>query len=92
MSTDTTASDEGVSPAPLEYIWLLLLGAEFIIALTFSLPWYLLWRLERERVGVHQDDLENARRPFSVENLDHAVPARPYNKWKTETKDAGGVH
>ncbi|KAH7137715.1 hypothetical protein EDB81DRAFT_761733 [Dactylonectria macrodidyma] len=92
MSTDTTASDEGVSPAPLEYVWLLLLGAEFIIALTFSLPWYLLWRLERERVGVHQDDLEDARRPFSVENLDHADPARPYNKWKTEMKDAGGVH
>ncbi|KAH7109711.1 hypothetical protein EDB81DRAFT_592729, partial [Dactylonectria macrodidyma] len=25
-----------------------------------------------------------------VENLDQAVPARPYNKWKAETKDAGG--
>lgn len=40
MSTDTTASDEGVSPAQLEYVSLLiLLSAEFIIALTFSLPW-----------------------------------------------------
>jgi hypothetical protein len=40
MSTVTTASDEGVSPAQLEYVSLLiLLGAEFIIALTFSLPW-----------------------------------------------------
>lgn len=40
MSTDTTASNEGVSPAQLEFVSLLiLLGAEFIIALTFSLPW-----------------------------------------------------
>ncbi|KAH6983764.1 hypothetical protein EDB80DRAFT_735309 [Ilyonectria destructans] len=78
MSADTTASDEGVSPAQLEFVSLLiLLGAEFIIALTFSLPWYLLRRLERERVGAHLDDLEAAR-------------LRPYNKWKAETKDAGG--
>ncbi|KAH6974855.1 hypothetical protein EDB80DRAFT_627336 [Ilyonectria destructans] len=91
MSTDTTASDEGVSPAQLEFVSLLiLLGAEFIIALTFSLPWYLLRRLERERVGAYLDDLEAARRPFSVENLDQAVPTWPYSKWKAETKDAGG--
>ncbi|KAH8661119.1 hypothetical protein BGZ61DRAFT_304678, partial [Ilyonectria robusta] len=25
-----------------------------------------------------------------IENLDQAVPAQPYNKWKAETKDAGG--
>jgi hypothetical protein len=41
MSTNTTASDEGVSPAQLAYLSLLILfGAEFVIALIVFFPWF----------------------------------------------------
>lgn len=50
---------------------------------------YLSRRLEREQVGVHPEDIEAVRGLFSVENLDQAIPAQAYKKWKAETKDAG---
>ena len=41
MSTNTTASDEGASPAQLAYLSLLILfGAEFVIALIVFFHWF----------------------------------------------------
>lgn len=90
MSTDTAVSDEGYSSAQLEYLTLLILfGALFVIDLIAFSTWYLSRRLEREQVGVHPEDIEAVRGLFSVENLDQAIPAQAYKKWKAETKDAG---
>ncbi|KAI3572590.1 hypothetical protein IWW34DRAFT_637143 [Fusarium oxysporum f. sp. albedinis] len=50
---------------------------------------YIVWRLERECVSVHADNLESAGLFFSVENLDQAIPARTCKEWKAEIEDAG---